>query len=151
MRTTEIDGKVYKIRSCEECPFRDMGGGWSAYCTHPGVGQGVDHIELTYGGIIPGRCPLREVKEHKPCPFCGSKNVEEAYADDTGEKLEPWMMDQANKESESEGLSEFASWDEFVNFSASYFHVQCGDCLAGVVSMVDMEDARNKWNRRAEE
>ena len=61
MRYTEIDGKRYEVKACEECPFRDMGDdGWSAHCTYPGVSQGRDHIEISFDGTIPERCPLRE-------------------------------------------------------------------------------------------
>lgn len=90
-----------------------------------------------------------EEREHKPCPFCGSTSLSEVYVDDTGEELEQWMMDEANRESESEGLAGFASWEEFVSINARYFHVRCDDCSATVGSMKDMADTWAKWNRRA--
>lgn len=143
MRTTEIDGKVYNIRSCEECPFRDMGGGWSAHCTHPYVGQGVDHIDLTFGGIIPGRCPLREVKEHKPCPFCGSTDLKEVYYDDEGDMLEEWMMEEANNDG-----CDYKSWQEYLDARGYVFCIDCMNCHGCVQTKVSIEDAWAKWNKR---
>lgn len=59
MRYTEIDGKWFEIKTCEECPFGEIDDGWSSYCGYPGVGS----IVITLDGIIPEECPLREVRE----------------------------------------------------------------------------------------
>ena len=152
MRFTEIDGKRYEVRKCYECPFRDMGdSGYYAHCTYPTIGQYPDDaLWIEDDGVsIQEGCPLREVQEHKPCPFCGSTSLSEIYVDDTGQELEQWMMDEANRESESEGLAGFASWEEFVSINARYFHVRCDDCSATVGSMKDMADTWAKWNRRS--
>lgn len=152
MRFTEIDGKRYEVKACEKCPFRDMGdGGWSAHCTHPLVDSLTHDVAINYDGKIAEECPLREVQEHKPCPFCGSTSLSEVYVDDTGEELEQWMMDEANRESESEGLMGFDSWDEFVHINTEHYIIRCDDCSAMVGSMKDMADTWAKWNRRVEE
>lgn len=145
MRFTEIDGKKYEIEKCTACPFGDIDVGWGD-CTYPGVGN----IEVTPDGIIPDECPLREGPVRNPCPFCGSTSLSEIYVDDTGEELEQWMMDEANKESESEGLAGFVSWEEFVSINARYFHVRCDGCFAMVGSMKDMADTWAKWNRKVD-
>lgn len=103
MRFTEIDGKRYEVGACGECPFRDMGdGGYAAHCTNPNAEPYMDDmLWIDEDGIsIPDGCPLREVPEHKPCPFCGSIKLRMVYIDDTGEELEQWMMEEANEESE---------------------------------------------------
>lgn len=62
MKYTEIDGKRYEIKSCDECPFRNMGDdGYGAYCTHPLVDNLAHDIMIGYGVIIAEECPLREV------------------------------------------------------------------------------------------
>lgn len=153
MKFTEIDGKRYEIKECGDCPFRDMGdGGWSAHCTYPGVSQGRDHIEIAFDGAIPERCPLREVQEPKetlkPCPFCGAPDPSVTYLDDQGDTLVQWMMEAANKESESEGREKYASWDEFVDANAYTFIINCDECYGYIRSHLSMEDALAKWNRR---
>ena len=85
----------------------------------------------------------------KPCPFCGSTNIVELSFDDEGNELEEWMMTDANRESESEGLPGFRSWEEFVETCAYVHQVQCADCNAGMISKVSMDYAWEKWNRRA--
>lgn len=85
----------------------------------------------------------------KPCPFCGSTNIVELSFDDEGNELEEWMMTDANRESESEGLPGFGSWEEFVETCAYVHQVQCADCNAGMISKVSMDYAWEKWNRRA--
>lgn len=145
MRFTEIDGQKYEVKACEECPFRDMGDdGWSAHCTYPGVSQGKDHIEIAYDGKIAKGCPLREVKEHKPCPFCGSTNLNELYSNDEGEPLEEWMMEKANKYG-----GDYGSWDEYVDVNAYLYYVECKDCHGNVFSKDGREDVWDKWDRRA--
>ena len=145
MRYTEIDGKRYEVKACEECPFRDMGDdGWSAHCTYPGVSQGRDHIEIAYDGKIAKGCPLRVVEEHKPCPFCGSTNLNELYSNDEGEPLEEWMMEEANKDGD-----DYGSWDEYIDVNAYLYYVECKDCHGNVFSKEGREDVWNKWNRRA--
>ena len=145
MRFTEIDGVRYEIKACEECPFRDMGDdGWSAHCTYPGVSQGRDHIEIAYDGKIAKGCPLREVKERKPCPFCGSTNLNELYSNDEGDMLEKWMMEEANKDG-----GDYGSWDEFLDVNAYLYYVECKDCHGNVFSKDSRENAWDKWNRRA--
>ena len=62
MRFTEIDGKKYEIEKCTACPFGDIDVGWGD-CTYPGVSQGRDHIEISFDGAIPERCPRRGVVE----------------------------------------------------------------------------------------
>lgn len=141
MRFTEIDGKRFEIKECGECPFRDMGdGGWSAHCTYPGV----DSIEIDYDGKIAKGCPLRVVEEHKPCPFCGSTNLNEFYSNDEGEPLEEWMMEEANKDG-----GDYGSWDEFLDVNAYLYYVECKDCHGNVFSKVGREDVWDKWDRRA--
>lgn len=150
MRYTEIDGDRYEIKECGGCPFRDMGdGGWGAHCTYPGVSQGRDHVEIDYDGIAEG-CPLREAEEHKPCPFCGSTKLRIVYIDDTGEELEQWMMEEANKESESEGREGYESWQEFVDANALYFQIHCVTCSATVMTSQCEKDAWAKWDRRVD-
>ena len=145
MRYTEIDGKRYEVKSCEECPFRDMGDdGWSAHCTYPGVSQGREHIEIAYDGKIAKGCPLREVKERKPCPFCGSTNLKELYSNDEGEPLEEWMMEEANKDGD-----DYGSWDEYIDVNAYLYYVECKDCHGNVFSKDGRKDVWDKWDRRA--
>ena len=65
MRFTEIDGKKFEIKACEECPFRDMGdGGRSAHCTYPTVDDPNNELWIEDDGVsIQEGCPLREVRE----------------------------------------------------------------------------------------
>ena len=92
-----------------------------------------------------------EERDHKPCPFCGSTSLSVAYIDETGEELEQWMMDDANRESESDGSMGYDSWDEFVHINAEYYYIRCNNCSAGVISRKGMEDAWAKWDRRTKE
>ena len=89
-----------------------------------------------------------EDSEIKPCPFCGSAKIVELSFDDEGNELNEWMMTDANRESESEGLPGFESWDEFVKVKVFNHQSQCADCNAVVISKKSMEDALDKWNRR---
>ena len=153
MKYTEIDGKRYEIKSCEECPFRDMGDdGYGAHCTHPIVYDPWEGLPIKDNGSIPERCPLREVQELKetlkPCPFCGGPNPSITYLDDQGNTLVRWMMEAANNESESEGCEGYASWGEFVDANAQTFIINCDGCHGCVRSHLSMEDALVKWNRR---
>ena len=154
MRFTEIDGQKYEVKACEECPFRDMGDdGWSAHCTYPGVSQGRDHIEIAYDGKIAKGCPLREVQEPKenpkPCPFCGSTRIRERYLDDDCEEIEEWMVEEANSYANEEGFEPYKSIDEYREVNASYWQVYCPRCDVYVTSAKSIEDAWDKWNRRA--
>lgn len=92
-----------------------------------------------------------ETPDLKPCPFCGSTEIVGLSIDDEGNELEGWMMDNANRESESEGLPGFESWEAFIEVNAYTHQVQCADCNAGVISKKSMMDAWDKWNRRASE
>lgn len=152
MKFTEIDGKRYEVGACGECPFRDMGdGGYAAHCTHPNAEPYMDDmLWIDEDGIsIPDGCPLREVPEHKPCPFCGSIKLRIVYIDDTGEELEQWMMEEANKESESEGREGYESWQEFVDVNALYYNIHCNICGAIMTSQCE-KDAWAKWDRRVD-
>ena len=91
-----------------------------------------------------------EEREHKPCPFCGSAKIVELSFDDEGNELNEWMMADANRESESEGLPGFESWDEFVKVNAYIYQIQCADCNAGVISKKSIGDALDKWNKRVD-
>lgn len=156
MRFTEIDGKRYEVKACEKCPFRDMGdGGWSAHCTHPGVSQGRDHIEIAFDGAIPERCPLREVQDPKetlkPCPFCGSTRIRERYLDDACEEIDERMVEKVNSYAIKEGSEPYNSIDEYREVNAYWWQVYCPRCEVYITSAKSMEDAWDKWNRRAEE
>lgn len=94
---------------------------------------------------------IYEMKEHRPCPFCGSTKIVELSFDDEGNELDEWMMTDANRESESEGFPGFESWDEFVEANAYIHQVQCADCNAGMISKKSMKDAWDKWNWRSSE
>ena len=153
MRYTEIDGERYEVGACRECPFREMGDGYNEHCTYPTVDHDPEYTLWIEGDgtSIQEGCPLREVKEHKPCPFCGSTSLSEAYVDDEGNALDEWAMEVANRQWESEGMPGFESWDEFVKFNACHFNIRCNNCSAIVGSMRDIENAWYKWDRRAEE
>ena len=88
--------------------------------------------------------------ELKPCPFCGSPDPSITYLDDQGDVLDLWMMDAANKESESEGCEGYASWDEFIDANAHMFIIDCDECSGCIRSHISMEDALAKWNKRAD-
>lgn len=85
MKYTEIDGKRYEVKSCEECPFRDMGDdGYGAHCTHPVVYDPYKGLPIKDDGSIPERCPLRtattKMTDHAPqhlaqCPFCYGRSM----------------------------------------------------------------------------
>lgn len=151
MRYTEIDGKRYEVKDCGHCPFGDMSdAGWGEYCTHPKSGQDKrTPLDIGSNGFAKS-CPLREAEEHKPCPFCGSTKLRIVYIDDTGEELEQWMMEEANKESESEGREGYESWQEFVDANALYFQIHCVTCSATVMTSQCEKDAWAKWDRRVD-
>ena len=90
------------------------------------------------------------MNELKPCPFCGSPDPSITYLDDQGDTLVQWMMEAANKESESEGREKYASWDEFVDANAYMFIIDCDECSGCIRSHISMEDALAKWNKRAD-
>ena len=146
MRFTEIDGKRYEVRACGECPFRDMGDdGYAAHCTYPTMDQDPENrLWIENDGIsIQKGCPLREVKERKPCPFCGSSNLNEIYSNDEGEPLEEWMMEEANKDGD-----DYGSWDEYVDVNAYLYYVECKDCHGNVFSKDGRKSVWDKWDRR---
>lgn len=156
MRFTEIDGKRFEIKACGECPFRDMGdGGYAAHCTHPNAEPYMDDmLWIDEDGIsIPDGCPLREVKEPKenpkPCPFCGSTRIRDRYLDDDCEEIEEWMVEEANSYANEEGYEPYKSIDEYREVNASYWQVYCPRCDVYVTSAKSIEDAWDKWNRRA--
>lgn len=156
MRFTEIDGKRFEIKACGECPFRDMGdGGYAAHCTHPNAEPYMDDmLWIDEDGIsIPDGCPLREVKESKenpkPCPFCGSTRIRDRYLDDDCEEIEEWMVEEANSYANEEGYEPYKSIDEYREVNASYWQVYCPRCDVYVTSAKSIEDAWDKWNRRA--
>ena len=144
MRYTEIDGKRYEVKDCGHCPFGDMSdAGWAEYCTHPKSGQDKrTPLDIGSNGFAKS-CPLREVQEHKPCPFCGSTELEEIYVDDEGERLEEWMMEEANKDG-----GDYGSWQEYLDTLGYAFCVNCTDCHGSVISNDSMTDAWARWNRR---
>ena len=151
MRYTEIDGQRYEVGKCAECPFRDMGDdGYAAHCTYPTMDQDPENrLWIENDGIsIQKGCPLREVKERKPCPFCGSSNLNEIYSNDEGDMLEKWMMEEANADARADGWTGYESWEEFLDANAYLYYVQCGDCHSNIFSKNGMEDAWNKWNKR---
>lgn len=88
------------------------------------------------------------MNELKPCPFCGSPDPSITYLDDQGDTLVQWMMEAANKESESEGCEKYASWDEFVDVNTYMFIIDCDECHGCIRSCISMEDALAKWNKR---
>lgn len=154
MKYTEIDGKRYEVRACNECPFRDMGdSGYCAHCTHPEAEPKVDdELWIEDDGIsIQEGCPLREVPEHKPCPFCGSTGIEERYLDDDCEEIEEWMVEEANSYVEEDGGEPYNSIDEYREVNAYYWQIYCPRCDVYMTSVLSMKDAWEKWNRRAEE
>ena len=150
MRYTVIDGRSYEVRECAECPFRDMGdGGWGAHCTHPLVDHGpVAPLKIDCGDDVAEGCPLEEVQEHKPCPFCGSTNLSEHYVDDEGEDLEEWMMEEANADARSDGWAGYESWEEFLDANTHIYMVMCDDCLASMYADGNIKNTWEKWNRR---
>lgn len=84
MRYTEIDGKRYEVKTCEECPFRDMGDdGYGAHCTHPVVYDPYKGLPIKDDGSIPERCPLRMKTAKEPglsqhlaqCPYCYGRSM----------------------------------------------------------------------------
>lgn len=146
MRYTEIDGKRYEVGACGECPFRDMGdGGYAAHCTHPNAEPYMDDmLWIDEDGIsIPDGCPLREVPEHKPCPFCGSTDLKEVYYDDEGDMLEEWMMEEVNNDG-----CDYKSWQEYLDARGYVFCIDCMNCHGCVQTKVSIEDAWAKWNKR---
>ena len=155
MRYVEIDGKKYEVKSCEECPFRDMGDdGYGAHCTHPIVYDPYKGLPIKDNGSIPERCPLREVQEPeetketlKPCPFCGSTRIKDRYLDDDCEEIEEWMVEEANSYAD-EGEELYNSIDEYREVNAYWWQVYCPRCDVYVTSAKSIEDAWDKWNRR---
>lgn len=150
MKYTEIDGERYEVKDCGYCPFRDMGDdGWGAHCTHPHARKdGGTWLEIDHDGIADG-CPLEEVQEHKPCPFCGSTNLSEHYVDEEGEDLEEWMMEEANADARSDGCAVYESWEEFLEMNTHIYMVMCDDCLASMYADGNIKNTWEKWNRRA--
>lgn len=69
-----------------------------------------------------GRVP--KPKKLKPCPFCGSTNIE------TIEICREW----------SDG------WDDY---RENYWHVRCNDCDVLVGEFWDVDEAIESWNKRA--
>lgn len=61
IRYTEIDGKRFDVRKCDECPFRDMGdGGYAAHCTYPTLERNSENtLWIENDGVsIQEGCPL---------------------------------------------------------------------------------------------
>lgn len=148
MRYTEIDGERYEVKDCAHCPFSIMSdGGWGEYCTHPKSGQD-PRTPLDIDNGFAKSCPLREVQERKPCPFCGSTNLSEHYVDEEGEDLEEWMMEEANADARSDGCAVYESWEEFLEMNTHIYMVMCDDCLASMYADGNIKNTWEKWNRR---
>ena len=81
--------------------------------------------------------------EVRPCPFCGSTDIEEIYYDDEGDMLEEWMMEEANKDG-----CDYKSWQEYLDTNGYVFMVACPNCHGSVSSKDSIMDAWAKWNRR---
>ena len=146
IRYTEIDGKRFDVRKCDECPFRDMGdAGYAAHCTYPTLERDSENtLWIENDGVpIQEGCPLREVKERKPCPFCGSTDLKEVYYDDEGDMLEEWMMEEANNDG-----CDYKSWQEYLDARGYVFCIDCMNCHGCVQTKVSIEDAWAKWNKR---
>lgn len=92
-----------------------------------------------------------ETPDLKPCPFCGSTDIEERYLDDDCDEIEEWMMEEANSYVEEDGGEPYNSIDEYREDNAYYWQVYCPRCDVYVTSGLSMKDAWAKWNRRAEE
>ena len=87
IRYTEIDGKRFDVRKCDECPFRDMGdAGYAAHCTYPTLERNSENtLWIEDDGVsIQEGCPLRTVttkmtdhmSQHlAQCPFCYGRSV----------------------------------------------------------------------------
>ena len=80
----------------------------------------------------------------KPCPFCGSTDLEEIYFDDEGDRLEEWMMEEANNDG-----CDYESWEEYLHVNGYVFCIDCTHCHGGITSIYSMDDAHVRWNRRA--
>ena len=180
MKYTEIDGKRYEIKKCEDCPFMDNGdSGYCAHCNHPAKKDYIDLEYISYTsyknpeGMIHKDCPLRDVQDQyhsmdeiinkmlrvqkgvgvlhevKSCPFCGSTRIRERYLDDDCEEIEEWMVEEANSYVNEYGGELYNSIDEYREVNASYWQVYCPRCDVYVTSGKSIEDAWDKWNRRA--
>lgn len=147
--------------------------GYGAHCNHPEKKGYIDleHVYYTAYDKDPVRihedCPLRDVQDQhismdeiigkmfkvqkgkgtiheiKPCPFCGSTEIEEIYYDDEGDILEEWMMEEANNDG-----CDYKSWQEYLDANGYVFLIGCANCHGSVSSKDSIEDAWAKWNRR---
>lgn len=69
IRSVNIDGKDYIVRSCASCPFHDF---HNSACRHPKV---EDYVRYTVD-TFPKDCPLGLVKECFSCKHDGKQQDE---------------------------------------------------------------------------
>ena len=75
IKSVNIDGKDYIIRSCEECPFYDWGdGGYDDHCQYPENPSKLEESSTWGMKDIAKDCPLGMVEDCCTCRYEATKD-----------------------------------------------------------------------------